>query len=208
MSAFLSHDIVTNYLAYGPSNMNSSATSASGGLDARTGTLPFPPMLVLGSPPVVIQEDRRAESRFCPARCFSRSNDERGRAALTGGARESEDDERACAVTSLERQWRSVRTLGFALMSDAPSSVRHRACKGAHPSFSSLFCRPLPHLPFSSACDPRILTSATANDPTTMYDGINAHFPVFLRLPKLNGAALGRGEDLLGLRIPSPWAAG
>ncbi|KAJ7800675.1 hypothetical protein B0H14DRAFT_2615944 [Mycena olivaceomarginata] len=140
---------------------------AFGGLDARTGTLPFPPMLVLGPPPVVIQEDRRAESRRvfawlarmtreqervylsdAPARCFSRSNDERGRCALTGGARESEDDD----------------------------------------------------------------------DPTTMYDGINAQFadhnvvayffPVFLRLPKLNGASLGRGEDLHGLRIPSPWAAG
>ncbi|KAJ7811960.1 hypothetical protein B0H14DRAFT_2606148 [Mycena olivaceomarginata] len=81
-------------------------------------------MLVLGPPPVVIQEDRRAESRFCVA----------------------------------------------------------------------------------------------PNGPTTMYDGINAHFAghnvvayfflVFLRLPKLSGAALGRGEDLLGLRIPSPWAAG
>ncbi|KAJ7871178.1 hypothetical protein B0H14DRAFT_2570906 [Mycena olivaceomarginata] len=62
-------------------------------------------MLVLGPPPVVIQEDRRAESRRvfawlarmtreqervylsdAPARCFSRSNDERGRSALTGGA--------------------------------------------------------------------------------------------------------------------------
>jgi hypothetical protein len=29
-----------------------------------------------------------------PARCFSRSNDERRRSALTGGAREIEDDER------------------------------------------------------------------------------------------------------------------
>ncbi|KAJ7811951.1 hypothetical protein B0H14DRAFT_2606138 [Mycena olivaceomarginata] len=43
---------------------------ACGGLDARTDTLPFPPTLVLGPPPVVIQEDRRAESRFCVARSY------------------------------------------------------------------------------------------------------------------------------------------
>ncbi|KAJ7842183.1 hypothetical protein B0H14DRAFT_2586410 [Mycena olivaceomarginata] len=129
-------------------------------------------MLVLGPPPVVIQEDRKAESRFCVARsydegagaylplsdeCFSRSNDERGRDALTGGAREIEDDDRV-------------------------------SLKG-----------PL----------------------LTMYDGINAQFagsrnvvaylfPGFL--PSLAHAERscsgGEAEDLLGLRIPSPWVRG